>query len=265
MSPAKLVPALVALGAGAACAQAPAAPDVSWGVSAGALHRRLVERADDGSRLLTESGPMLRVGLDAEVRLANGGAVQAAFSVAGGRLDYEGRTQAGAPIATRTGHRDLAIELSWRPLAAASWGQGWLTLQGLQQRRQIASTATATGLHETSTLWMPGVRWSYDGAAAGWRWQPSVALRASVHHDLDIHYGGVYDPSDLDGGRRRELALGLTASPAGSPWEFSVQWTHTRQVASARQPIRRGGVAAGTVRQPRVEIDDFGVQVRRTF
>jgi len=39
-----------------------------WECSAGAAHRRRVERTDGGSRLLTEKGPMLRLGLDRELR-----------------------------------------------------------------------------------------------------------------------------------------------------------------------------------------------------
>ena len=49
-------PVLLALVSGAACAQAPAAADLTWGVSAGVLNRRLVERTDDGRRLVREAG-----------------------------------------------------------------------------------------------------------------------------------------------------------------------------------------------------------------
>jgi hypothetical protein len=261
----RLAAALLALAGGAAWGQAPADSALSWDVSAGALHRRLVERADNGSRLVTETGPMLRLGFGMQLRLAQGGALRLDLGAAGGRLDYEGRTQAGAPVSTTTRHREVDLALAWRPLAAAAWGEGWLVLRGLEQRRTIASTATVGGLEETSTVWMPGLRWTGAFDGAGWRWQPSIELRASVRHRLDIDYRGVFDPSALKGGRRHDVVLGLAMSAPDSPWQWSVEWTHARQSASPRQPLYRGGVAVGTVRQPRILVDDVSVRLRRSF
>jgi hypothetical protein len=259
-----LAPALLTL-AGAACAQTPAASDWSWGASAGFAHRRLVERADDGSRLLQEAGPMLRLALDAQLRTAGGSAWRADVGVAGGNLDYGGQTQAGAPVSTSSRHRDIDVGMGFRPLPAANWGEGWLVLRVLHQRRKIASTATAGGLEETSTFWMPGLRWTHTLQPGSWRVRPSVELRASVHHDLEVDYGGVFDASSLKGGRRSELVLGVDFAQAGSPWEWSMAWTHSRQSASASQPLYRGGVSVGTVRQPRIEIDEIAARVRRAF
>ncbi|MBC5782937.1 hypothetical protein H8N03_08265 [Ramlibacter sp. USB13] len=260
-----LSPALLALASGAAGAQALAAPDLSWGVSAGVQHRRLVERADDGRRLVEESGPMLRLALDGALKLQGGGALQAGAGLAGGTLDYEGRTQAGAPLATDSRHRDLALSFGWRPWAPASWGEAWLVLRAVQQRRDIASTATVTGLRETSTLVMPGVRWTGSFDAARWRLRPAAELRTSAWHRLHVDYRGLYDAQDLDGGHRNELSLVLDASTAASPWSWSFEWTRARQAASERAPLTRGGAAAGTVRQPRIEIDDVMLRVRRAF
>jgi hypothetical protein len=91
------------------------------------------------------------------------------------RLDYDGQTHGGAPLSSHTGDRDLEAAIAWRPLAAAAWGEGWLLLDVLQQRRQIASTAAASGLRETSTLVLPGLRWcpvaSRPPAGSGARWR----------------------------------------------------------------------------------------------
>ena len=258
-------PALLALAAGTAGAQAPAATDLRWSASAGAQHRRLVERTDDGRRLVEERGPMLRLGADATWGFGSGGALQAAAGVAAGTLDYQGQSQGGTPLATETGHRDLDFSLAWRPLAAAPWGEGWLLLRVEQQRRQIASMPMARGLRETSLLLLPGVRWSHAVEAAAWRWQPSLELRASVHHRLAVDFGGVFDDAELQGGSRWEAALGLDVSAPASPWSFGLAWTHARQQASPQQTLSRGGVAAGTVRQPRIEIDDVLLRVRRAF
>jgi hypothetical protein len=255
--------ALLAVAAGLAAAQ-PAA-EAGWQASAEVLHRSLRELAEDGHPLVHESGAMLRLGVAREWRAGAAGALRAEAGVAGGGLDYRGQTQAGAPLQTRTGQRELGLALAWRPLAPAAGGEAWLTLSALQQRRRIASTPQALGLRETSTLLSPGLRWSTRFEAAGWRWQPSLEVRASVHHRLEVGFGGVFDDARLQGGRRRELALGLQAGPTGSPWQWGLAWSQARQAASEAQAIRRGGAPAGTARQPRIRIADFGLRVAREF
>ena len=255
--------ALSVLGsAGEAAAQAAVS---TWDVSAGAMHRRLVERADDGRQLVKETGPMLRLSLAGQVNLSSGGALRGELAAAGGELDYQGRTQGGVPLNTDSRHRDLEATLAWRPFAPANWGEGWIVLRTLQQRRQIASTPTVGGLDETATLVLPGIRWVGDFQAASWRLRPSFELRTSVHHSVDVDYRGVFDAQELDGGRRDELQLGVEASAAGSPWSWSLAWTRARQKASDTDTVRRAGVAVGTVRQPRIEIDDVMLSVRRSF
>lgn len=251
--------------AGAAASDAVPADDAAWTASAGVQHRRLIERADNGARLVTESGPMLALRLQRNVHLSGGGVLQAQAGVATGGLDYQGQTQGGAPLSSDTGHRDLEAGLAWRPWPQARWGSAWLVLDVLQQRRQIASTAAARGLRETSTLVLPGLRWTGTFEAAGWQWQPLAQVRTSVHHALRIGYGGAYDDSDLRGGRRWESRLALGLSRPGSPWHWQLAWTHARQSASDWQPLARGGIAVGTVRQPRIEIDDLGISLRRDF
>ena len=257
--------AWLTLGAGAACAQAPGAPAASWGVSAEVLHRRLVERADTGRRLIEETGPLLRLTLDGRLDLAGGGALQAKAAAAAGTLDYEGRTQGGVPLATDSRHRDLEAGLAWRPLPAAAWGEGWLVLRTLQQRRRIASTATARGLTESADLVMPGLRWSHAFDAAGWRWQPSLELSTSVRHSLQVDFGGVFDDATMRGGRRHETLLDLQVSAPSSPWSFGLAWSHARQSASSTQTLSRNGAAVGSVRQPRIDIDGVSLRARRAF
>ena len=77
--------------------------------------------------------------------------------------------------------------------------------------------------------------------------------------------GGVFDDADLDGGSRREAVLGLDVASPASPWAFGITWTRARQFASPTQTLLRGGVPVGTVRQPRIEIDDVMLRARRAF
>ncbi|HET8746855.1 MAG TPA: hypothetical protein VFM98_14705 [Ramlibacter sp.] len=248
----------------AAAGGAQAAPEAA-SVSAEVVHRRLVERADDGHRLVKESGEVLRLEVAGTMALAGGGALRGIAAAAAGELAYRGQTQAGVPLATDAGHRDLELALQWRPLAPARWGEGWLVLTALQQRRQIASQPAARGLRETSLLLLPGVRWTRTLEAAGWQWQPSVELRASAYHRFDVGFGGLFDDAELRGGRRRELVLGLEANRPDSPWRFGLAWSHARQSASPVQTLRRAGVPVGTVRQPRIAIDDVALRVTRSF
>jgi hypothetical protein len=162
-------------------------------------------------------------------------------------------------------HRDLDFALAWRPWAPARWGEAALVLRAVQQRRKILSTSTAGGLDETSTLLMPGLRWSHAFGAGGWRWRPAIELRTSAWHRLDVDYLGVYDAQTLRGGHRRELLLALEASPASSGWTWALEWTHARQRASESGTVRRFGMPAGTVRQPAIDIDDVTLRLRRAF
>jgi len=257
--------ALLASGAVTVCAQPAHASNVAWGISAGVLQRRLVERDTDGTRLVRESGPMLRLAFDAQWRLANGGALRAGAAVAGGTLDYDGQTQAGTPLRTETDHRDLELGAAWRPLSPQAWGEGWLVLKLLGQRRLIASTPAARGLDETSRLLLAGVRWSHAFEAASWQWRPAIELRTSLRHRVEVDSGGFFDTMDLKGGRRHEAVLAVDASRAASPWSFGIAWTHARQSASPVQPLMRTGAPIGTVFQPRIDIDDLSLQVRRAF
>lgn len=260
-APRAVCAALLACAAGGAAAQA----DLRWGLSAGLTDRHLTESTESRDRLVAERGPMARLQFDARLTLPGGGALRGEAEIAGGSLDYAGRTQAGVPLSTRSDHRDLSAGLQWRPLPAASWGEAWLTVRVLQQRRDIRSTASATGLLETSDLVLPGLRWSHAFQSGGWRWEPSVEWRASARHDLEVDYHGLFDTSDLKGGRRQETVLGLAVVPGDAPWQVSVEWQRARQVASPRQPLYRGGAPVGTVLQPRIAIDDLTLRVRRAF
>ena len=120
-------------------------------------------------------------------------------------------------------------------------------------------------LRETSALALPGIAWTSPAWMLG---DAKLALdarwRVSVHHRLKADYDGVFDPSALRGGRRDEFTLGASASMPGG-WSLRLEWRRTRQGESELAPIYRAGVAAGTVRQPRLAIDDWGLALSRPF
>lgn len=253
------------LAAGGAVAQETARTELTGSVSL--QHRRLVERTATGGTLLTESGPMGQLQLLALRTLSGGGAVAGRFSIAGGDLDYDGQTQAGAPLTTTTRQGEFAADLLWRPHEPAAWGEAWLTVGALVNRRAIYGTQTAGGLDELSAALMLGAlwrspSWAFSGA---WRARMEAEGRISAAHRLHVDYHGLLDSSHLEGARKRQLALRVALSAQNSPWEWTLEWSRLGQRASSSVPVYRGGVLFGTVHQPELSIRDVGVRLSRRF
>ncbi|TFZ06943.1 hypothetical protein EZ313_10090 [Ramlibacter henchirensis] len=237
--------------------------------SLGLTYRRLIETAPSGARLLTERGPMLQLQLQAVRPLADGGALGLRGTFIGGDLDYDGQTQAGVPLTTRTRQGESGADLMWRPHAPAPWGEGWLTLGLLANRRVIESTPIAGGLDEVSTAAMAGLRWRSPqlAPASGWNARVEAEARVSVWHRLDVDFYGVLDRTHFEGARKRMLVARLLASPADSPWEWGLEWSGLWQPASKAVGVSRGGapLAGTTVRQPELSTRDVTLRVGRSF
>lgn len=263
-----LARALITVGAtaaaGASLAAEPAAP--FW-ASAAVFHRHLEEESATGDRLLTETGPMLQLRFGAQQPLAAGGAIAAEAMVAAGALGYDGQTQSGRPLRSTTRHRDAGARLMWRPVPAQSWGEPWFVLGLHHNLRNIIGTATASGLRESSSAVLAGVRWQSapHPVAPGWNLRLELEAMISARHRLDVDFRGLYDATRLDGGRQRRATVRLVGAATQSPWDWTVEWSHLNQAVSPSSPLRRGGVAVGTVRQPRLTIDDMALRVTRRF
>lgn len=267
--PAALRPLVfAALAASLVPAQAQDAPVEFTGTLA-LSHRKLVERTPAGATLLTERGPMAHLLLQAVRPLAEGRAVGLRAQLAGGDLDYDGQTQAGVPLTTTTRQSEAGVDLMWRPHAPAAWGEGWITLGVLANRRAIYSTTIAGGLDEVSSAALLGVRWRSPAFAPVARWNAHVEAegRVSVWHRLDVDFHGLLDKTHFEAARKRMLVLRVLASPADSPWEWGLEWSGLWQPASKAVGVARGGVAlAGTtVRQPELSMRDVTLRVGRRF
>lgn len=237
----------------------------AWDVEAGIAHRTLVERDAAGARLLKESGPLARLRITARPSRSPAGRIEFTAALAQAQLDYAGRTQGGAALSTTSRHREIEAGLRWLPLAAGPWGEPSVTLDALRFARTIGATSSVHSLAETSLLWMPGVAWTTPAIVAqGVQWTFDARWRASVSHRLHVDYSGLFDPSSLRGGHRNEFALGARAQWPGG-WSMSIEARRARQQASSSAAITSGGVPAGTVRQPRIAIDDVALAVRRQF
>lgn len=241
-------------------------------VAAGLQYRTLTEWTDSGQKLLSETGamPHLQLGLGSDP--ARGPALAAELSLAGAPLSYQGQTQAGVPLATTSRHRDLALAGFWRPVSPGPYGEVWLAVRRLEARRNIASSALASGLVEQSSLLMPGLRWRSpqltapsSGTTEPLVFQFDAEFWQSARHRLNVDYLGLFDPSVLDGGTRRQWVLRASVWSQDSPWRWSAQWGRSRQQASESVRLLRAGATVGSVRQPRVAIDDVLLQLSRAF
>lgn len=243
----------------------PAPADAPWQWEATAAQRTLVERDAGGQRLLKESGPLARLRITARPSWAPAGRLEFSAALARAQLDYEGRTQAGLPLATTSRHLEAEGGAAWKPSHAYAWGEPAVTFDGLWFRRSIAASADAASLQETSTLWMPGLAWtSPSWSAGGAAFRLQARWRTSVHHHLAVDYAGLFDPSSLRGGHRSDVSLAATALAANG-WSFSLEWHRARQAESDVAPIFAAGVPAGTVRQPRISLDDVGLKISKEF
>lgn len=245
-------------------ADAPGAPD-AWQWEAGPAWRTLVERDSAGARLLKESGPLARLRITARPSWAPAGRIEFSANAAYAALDYEGHTQGGAPLATRSHHTEGEGGVRWLPAQPYAWGTPSMSLDVLWFRRSIGATPGVSGLIETSTLWMPGVGWQSPAwRVAGRPFTASVSWRASADHRLHVDFAGLFDAASLQGGRRDEWRAALRTTTGGG-WSISLEASRARQAESAVAPLSRGGAPAGTVRQPRLAVTDVGLMVGRSF
>jgi hypothetical protein len=241
---------------------------IEWAATAGVRQRTLSEWSDRGTRLLTEKGVLPHLQLSAQLAAPAWPTLAFEAGVTGAELDYRGQTQSGVPLTTTSRHTDLELGVHWRPFPAAAWGEAWLGLEWLQARRDIASSSLAGGLNETSTLVLPGVRWRSPAFALphtdNAKFQLEAQWRSSVRHRLEVDYLGLFDNSSLRGGRRSETVLGLSVSTSEA-WRWSLEWSRSRQPASSSAALYRAGALVGSVRQPRVKIDDVSLLLTRRF
>jgi hypothetical protein len=260
---------LLALAASACAATAQAQEaGVQWQAAAEVRNRTLTEWADGGAKLLTEHGPMARAELGATLHRADWPTLMVRGALAQGRLDYEGQDQGGVPLTTASRHTEWEAGVHWRPRASSAWGEIWVGVDWLRQRRDIGSTPLVGGLRETSTYVLPGARWR--SAAFSLPNVPALEFRfeaqwrTSTSHRLSVDYLGAYDSSAFDSGHRDEAALRLIAS-GGNGWRWTLGFSHVRQASSDAAVLRSGGAALGTVREPAIRIDDVSFAVAREF
>lgn len=262
-------PALLLFLVATACAAHAQWGALEWSASASVVQRKLVERTAAGSPLVTEEGPMGRVGLRVARPLANGGALEGQLSLTGGDLDYSGQMQlTGTPLFSTTRQFESEGDLAWRPLAQAAWGEGWLSLGWLDNRRSIRATTVTRPLYERSSALMAGAMWRSPGigAVAGWDLAVEAEAKASLRHRVYVDFYGLLDPNRLTlrGGDKQLFKLRILAAAPASPWEWTVEWSRLSQDVSGTVAARGFGLPL-TVSQPELTIRDLSLRLARRF
>lgn len=254
--------AALLLAAGALCAALPvaAAPELrAW---LGSAQYRADERWPDGRLFNAEHGRVRLAGAGLTLRLPQGGAaLDLDITQARGALAYQGQTQLGVPLATRTRwHEDRATLLGrvTRPLPAAA-GPGWqaaasLGLRSRSALRAIQPTAFTTPLDEQldATEALAGLALHGRarlaglnlGARAEWRLSRPLAQR------LAVEAPGGFERVDLHPARRSgqlkslQFAWYSESGPA-------LHWTWSTETL---RPGRSQGVLAFRGRVPVGEV-----------
>ena len=243
------VPALWALWALCALAGAPAHAQWQVGVGPGLRHAVHAEYDAAGHRLVRETGWLPGV------------AFQAAYTAGAltwrgdadwyrGDIAYGGRTQAGVP-ATSTTATTLAAVNAGAAYALAGGVALLASVEADRWQRDIAGTASATGLQETyrSTRLLAGAARTWHPAAGRLTAEASLFLSTPEHQR--VAFSGRFDPATFDGGRARGLRLGLALRPAQAPWlELRTRLDHARTPRSGDVPLTAGGQYRGTITQP---------------
>ncbi|OYV00073.1 MAG: hypothetical protein CFE45_10540 [Burkholderiales bacterium PBB5] len=247
------------------CAAAHAQVDApALAVQARALSTRYhaVERLNGSFPLNQDNGTLHGQGLGLTLRQAGWrGALTADWQHGG--LDYDGLTQLGLPLHTRSdlSQRDLAL---WAgPAAAWDWPVGWAQAElGLSERRQIRrirATAHSLPTDETLSRTLAGarLRWTtpLGSAAPNWQAQAQLGGHWPLAQRLAVDSFGVLDRYQLQPRARGTVDLGLQlawqASP-GSRWQLGWQVRQDRVGASDAQLVLRGGKPAGIASYPGV-------------
>jgi hypothetical protein len=220
---------------------------------------------DGGRRLLEETGPRYAVGVN-RVFTREAIVFTPSFEVLYGEVDYDGHTQAGAPVSTEVRYSGFTLALELANAARLAGGgvlEPHLSLGWEYRRRDLRSTDTA------------------DGYVENWN---SFDARGGLRGEFPLGGGGDGPRLLADGGVAWPVATtnsvdfpGLpeevTVHPKGQPWpyaEVGLSWRAFRGIVSYRgyrfdpsDPVDIGGGYA--LSQPESKGDVYSFTVAASF
>lgn len=236
-------------------------PALDASIDVGVHAHRLREHGADGTTLVRERGIGPRGELRLTYPLTDGVAMRASFGGWAAQADYDGRTQGGMPIASRTGTTSLVLQaaLAWQPA-----GTGFGLTAGMQVerlRRRIRGTGGYGGLDETllQPRWLLGAGWrtAETTLAAGVTWGPRASLSVRFENEL-------FDPASIRSGRSTGFTLEASRR-LGQAWRVVAQADVLRVGAGPPSPLQRDGGTVGTVNQPGWRREQVSVLVERSL
>ncbi len=191
----------------------------------------------------------------------------------GGDVVYDGQTNTGIPITTRTGEKivDMAVRAEY--WLATPGGFNYALYAGAGYRRwerDIRPTRTAAGapvggLFEIYEWWfgLLGVKLTL-GEWPRARWLLDARVVRPVNPSITVDSHGQHDKVGLDLGERWGWRLAL-------PWRYSVSQTASLTVEpfvesfelgrSATVPLTDNGTPVGTIDEPRSETRNYGLAI----
>lgn len=254
-----LVSALAASPASAQVREGCAAQGLAIG--AGLLRSEWSEFDERGRQLLRERGTLRESTLSAAGGCGRW-ALRAQLGRASGSRSYGGVSTAGEPIATSSRLQIDTLRLEATCCLATGWQAGG-RLGTRRMTRDIASAGSARGYPEQfrTTRVEVGVRWE--------PWPP-------VEHELILEaWAGAgprgkvkvefphADPTTLDLGRTRSLALGAEIGSASLRarsrvgWQARLGWAGEETGAGPAKALTRNGLVIGGAAQPRIRSSDW--------
>jgi hypothetical protein len=190
------------------------------------------------------------------------------FELFDGLVDYDGQTNSGIPLKTRTDERVTNIEVLLR-YAVKSFAKNNVNLSvGLgdhKWRRDILATNITSGLLEI-------YHWKYftvGGAADFWqrgKWSAGIDIRLlrPIQPTMSLDLNG-YDAATLNLESRNSVRLNFPlhfVDGTRRQWTFTPYWESWRLGRSADLRLTSGGVPTSTIaHEPRSETNNVGVTI----
>lgn len=239
-----------------------AAPPLTWHAQTLIQSSVWREQNASGGQILEERGSLhgMALGVAGRASWLTWSATAQALS---GVRDYEGRTNQGTPLLTRSDIQDARLSLALQAPLTSNWCVGAMAEPG-RTLRNLRGTSAAMGYRETWrwTLAEASLRWMQGDMARGWSAEVGLGLafRPTVHVALPN-----FDPAVLhpERGRSQRLdvqyrgALGHATADATHPhwrWVAGLGWRRLVFGASAAELLTRQGIWQGGLSQPQTLI-----------
>ncbi len=264
--------ALIGCNASIAVAQAdPGAASRYLSVGFGPTVTNLTHREVDGTgrSLLREAGTLPGWRIDASLA-GDRWELSLRADHADGTIDYNGRTQSGAPLSTTTDTR--ISEAGLRLLRSLDANRRIALGAGIAYRRwdrRIQPLGSVAGLDERYTSWLLSLesRFSILRAPAA-ALDLEFSLRRTQRPEVSVDFGGLYDNQSIALGRQTGMRLAAPARLAlgkGSTLKLEGWIEYWGFDRSASQPLLRDGRPVGTVFQPESDGRSLGAALMWEF